>query len=179
MLSMKSSQRSNKTHNFLSVSALKRKKRVRKASCTTCISFPLLAVCAELFINPQCMICFSFMVLSTNIYILALPFAASQEAHLVYYHTTHGIKPLVKKWNLLHLELETLKTSLSHAPKNIKRNIFLCFSGIFTSSCERIKVAGLHFICSLFLNCLACHHRHGIVIKSHKKSYGLLNALFL
>lgn len=113
------------------------------------------------------------------IYILALPFAASQEAHLVYYHTTHGIKPLVKKWNLLHLELETLKTSLSHAPKNIKRNIFLCFPGIFTSSCERIKMAGLHFICSLFLNCLACHHRHGIVIKSHKKSYGLLNALFL
>lgn len=61
-----------------------------------CILFILLAVCVELFINPQSMICFFFMVLSTHKK-LALLLCAPQESHLDYNHTTHGIKPLVKK----------------------------------------------------------------------------------
>ena len=40
--------------------------REKKASCAMCRMFILLAVCVELFINPQSMICFSFMVLSTH-----------------------------------------------------------------------------------------------------------------
>lgn len=62
-----------------------------------CVRFILLAVCAELFINPQTMICFSFMVLSTHTKKLAQFISAPQEAHLDYNHTTHGIKPLVKQ----------------------------------------------------------------------------------
>ena len=40
--------------------------RKKKASCAMCRMFILLAVCVELFINPQSMICFSFMVLSAQ-----------------------------------------------------------------------------------------------------------------
>lgn len=128
----------------------------------------------ELFINPQSMICFSFMVLSTHKKILALLLPAPQESHLDYNHTTHGIKPLVKKWSLLHLDLETLKTTLSYSPKIIQRSIFVCFSGIFTSSCERINVAGLHFICSLFFKIAL-----PMVIKSEEKSQSLSKWPFL
>lgn len=151
--------RNNKNHSS-SLPFLPWKK---KKSCAMCIKFILLAVRVELFINPQSMICFSFMVLSTHKKILALLLPAPQESHLDYNHTTHGIKPLVKKWSLLHLDLETLKTTLSYSPKIIKRSIFVCFSGIFTSSCERINVAGLHFICSLFFKIAL-----PMVIKSEK-----------
>lgn len=134
--------------------------RKKKASCAMCRMFILLAVCVELFINPQSMICFSFMVLSTHKKILALLLPAPQESHLDYNRTTHGIKPLVKKWSLLLLDLEILKTTLSYSPKNIKRSIFVCSSGIFTSSCERINVAGLHFyMFVIFQNSPAYHHR--------------------
>ena len=106
--------------------------------------------------------------------ILALLLPAPQESHLDYNHTTHGIKPLVKKWSLLHLDLETLKTTLSYSPKNIKSSIFVCFSGIFTSSCERINVAGLHFICSLFFKiALPITIALPMVIKSEEKSQSL------
>lgn len=140
-----------------------------------CIMFIPLAVCVELFINPQSMICFSFMILSTQ-KILALLLPTPQESHLDYNHTTRGIKPLVKKWGPLHLDLETLKTTLSYPPKNIKRRIFVCFSGIFTSSCERINMAGLHFISSLFPNSLAYYHAHGDKIRRKKPVF--LNCLF-
>ena len=109
--------------------------------------------------------------------ILALLLPAPQESHLDYNHTTHGIKPLVKKWSPLHLDLETLKTTLSYPPKNIKRSIFLCFSGIFTSSCGRINVAGLHFICSLFFK-LALPITLDMVIKSEEKSQNFSKWLF-
>lgn len=175
-LSEGSEQRNNKNHSS-SLSFLPWKK---KKSCAMCIKFILLAVRVELFINPQSMICFSFMVLSTQKKILALLLPAPQESHLDYNHTTHGIKPLVKKWSLLHLDLETLKTTLSYSPKIIKRSIFVCFSGIFTSSCERINVAGLHFICSLFFKiALPITIALPMVIKSEEKSQSLSKWTFL
>lgn len=61
-----------------------------------CIMIVLLAVCVELFINPRSMICFSFMILSTQ-KILALFLPTPQESRLDDNHTTPGIKPLVKK----------------------------------------------------------------------------------
>ena len=104
--------------------------------------------------------------------ILALLLPAPQESHLDYNRTTHGIKPLVKKWSLLLLDLETLKTTLSYSPKHIKRSSFVCSSGIFTSSCERVNVAGLHFICSLFFR-IALPITIDMVIKSEEKSQSL------
>lgn len=113
---------------------------------------------------------------NTHKKILALLLPAPQESHLNYNHTTHRIKPLVKKWSPLHLDLETFKTTLSYPPKNIKRRIFVCFSGMVTSSYERINVAGLHFMCSLFPNSLAYHHAYGYKIRRRKKVF--LNCLF-
>lgn len=132
-----------------------------------CTTFILLAVCVELFINPQTMICFSFMVLSTQNNIGITSSCTSGESS-DYNHTIRRIEPLVKKQSALHLDLETLKTTLRYPPKNVKRSIFVCFSGIFTGSCERIKVGGLCFICSLFHNNLAYHHRHGCKIRREK-----------
>ena len=156
--SKESEQGNNKNHNSFPPFLPWGEKK--KASCAMCRMFILLAVCVELFINPQSMICFSFMVLSTQKKILALLLPAPQESHLDYNRTTHGIKPLVKKWSLLLLDLEILKTTLSYSPKNIKRSIFVCSSGIFTSSCERINVAGLHFyMFVIFQNSPVYHHR--------------------
>lgn len=48
----------------------------------------------------------------------------------------------------------------------------MSFSGIFISSCERMNVAGLHFICLLFPNSLAYHQRD-TVIKPEEKNQSL------